>query len=138
MIPAMFSDHRPVPCDHRLSAIRTTASHRETFCQDCGTVTDYEPLPHTKDDDCIVDPEDDSCMVCHVWHGPACDCGGRGFHRDDCPEMADDDEPIQCRGCRATATDDDSLDWTTGHDGHADMWFYCPSCSWKRERRFWR
>jgi len=43
---------------------------------------------HEKDSDCTLDPETDECRECGVWHGdPLSCCGGRGFHRDACPEM---------------------------------------------------
>jgi hypothetical protein len=45
---------------------------------------------HTHDDDCILG-EDDVCVECGVWHGPQCVCGGRGYHNDKCPVMADEE-----------------------------------------------
>jgi hypothetical protein len=43
---------------------------------------------HAKDSDCTLDA-DGSCIVCGVCHGDACpECGGHGFHRDDCSEIA--------------------------------------------------
>jgi len=44
--------------------------------------------PHTKDEDCAPHLVDDACAVCGVLHLDACACGGRGFHRDGCPEIA--------------------------------------------------
>lgn len=42
---------------------------------------------HTQDEDCQVDPNTDLCVVCGVHHWDPCvTCGGRGFHREDCPE----------------------------------------------------
>ena len=43
---------------------------------------------HEKDEDCTLDPETDECRECGVWHGdPVICCGGRGFHKSDCPDM---------------------------------------------------
>lgn len=42
---------------------------------------------HERDEQCDVDPADDTCRVCGVLHGDPCPtCGGRGFHRAQCPE----------------------------------------------------
>ncbi len=42
---------------------------------------------HTKDEDCTLDPTG-TCTVCGVLHGTPCPaCGGRGFHREGCPEL---------------------------------------------------
>ena len=39
---------------------------------------------HTNDEDCILD-ENDTCLICGVWHAETCpECGRRGFHRDGC------------------------------------------------------
>jgi hypothetical protein len=44
---------------------------------------------HTHDDDCTL--ADDTCTVCGVWHGEACEtCGGRGFHLPSCTGEAED------------------------------------------------
>jgi hypothetical protein len=43
---------------------------------------------HSKDSDCTVSGDTDSCEVCGVYHGDECpDCGGRGFHKDACPTL---------------------------------------------------
>jgi len=43
---------------------------------------------HLQDSDCTVDPETLLCSVCGVDHGGECiDCGGRGFHKPNCPWM---------------------------------------------------
>lgn len=43
-----------------------------------------KPLPHTKDEDCTLGP-DDCCTMCGVYHGEPCpQCDGRGFHREGC------------------------------------------------------
>jgi hypothetical protein len=45
-------------------------------------------LAHTEDRDCTLD-ENDTCTECGVYHGDPCpDCGGRGFHLDECPATA--------------------------------------------------
>ncbi len=42
---------------------------------------------HTSDMECTVDPKDDCCVVCGVYHGEQClCCGGRGFHVEGCIE----------------------------------------------------
>lgn len=42
---------------------------------------------HETDSDCTLDG-DDQCVVCGVSHTYTCDeCGSRGFHRADCPEL---------------------------------------------------
>jgi hypothetical protein len=41
---------------------------------------------HQHDDDCTV--RDGECIVCGVYHGGPCPaCGGRGYHREGCPEI---------------------------------------------------
>ena len=43
---------------------------------------------HTRDEDCTVDPADDCCIECGVYHGDPCPaCDGRGFHREACPDL---------------------------------------------------
>lgn len=44
---------------------------------------------HGCDEDCAGHLDaDDQCTVCGVSHTMTCDkCGGRGFHRADCPEI---------------------------------------------------
>lgn len=43
---------------------------------------------HNEDDQCIVDPKTECCIVCHVYHGEPCDlCDGRGFHAPSCPTL---------------------------------------------------
>ena len=43
---------------------------------------------HERDEDCTV--VDDECIVCRVVHSDPCfECGGCGFHRDECPEVFD-------------------------------------------------
>ncbi len=43
---------------------------------------------HEQDADCTVDPETNLCVVCGVEHAEPCpDCGGRGFHKPDCPVL---------------------------------------------------
>lgn len=45
---------------------------------------------HTKDEDCTPDPATDLCIGCGVHHGEPCAaCGGKAFHRDDCPIYID-------------------------------------------------
>lgn len=52
---------------------------------------------HSKDSDCTLD-EHGLCIDCGVGHGDPCDeCGGRGFHTDDCSEVKD----IQDHGLHA-------------------------------------
>lgn len=59
----------------------------------CASCAEGEPIPaseHSKDSDCTVDPETGECVECHVWHDDPCpDCGGRGFHKEDCPQMVE-------------------------------------------------
>lgn len=44
---------------------------------------------HTKDEDCTLD-ENDTCIICGVAHGDPCpECGGRGFHRENCSYLND-------------------------------------------------
>lgn len=44
-------------------------------------------MEHHKDEDCDVDPDDDLCRECGVYHGEPCPkCGGRGFHRRVCED----------------------------------------------------
>lgn len=51
---------------------------------------------HTKDEDCVLSPGGDgTCDVCGVYHGHPCDCGGRGFHKPGCAEMADNDGRLE-------------------------------------------
>lgn len=40
-------------------------------------------VAHTCDEHCVLD-ETDACVVCGVYHGDACACGGRGYHRRGC------------------------------------------------------
>lgn len=48
---------------------------------------------HTKDSDCTVDLETLCCTICGVDHSGEClDCGGRGFHKPECPWMQDEPE----------------------------------------------
>ena len=45
-------------------------------------------INHTKDAECTIDPETDLCKECGVYHGDPCpDCGGKGLHTDECPQM---------------------------------------------------
>lgn len=45
------------------------------------------PQDHYRDEHCTLD-EFDSCLECGVYHGDPCSrCGGRGFHREHCPEF---------------------------------------------------
>jgi hypothetical protein len=65
-------------------------------CESCGTMALHcderqaatcKLRPHTRDEDCTLDAHG-SCIACGVYHGDRCDCcGGRGFHRDNCPSM---------------------------------------------------
>ncbi len=42
---------------------------------------------HTQDSDCTLNLNDE-CVECGVYHGDPCpDCGGRGFHKSDCPSL---------------------------------------------------
>ena len=58
------------------------------------------PRAHECDEDCHPflrgeEDEHQECSVCGVSHGDPCpDCGGRAFHDDDCPEIAERAEPI--------------------------------------------
>lgn len=46
------------------------------------------PLTHHTDADCTLDPADDTCRICGVWHGDPCpECDGRGYHSEECPEL---------------------------------------------------
>ena len=50
---------------------------------------------HTKDADCIVNPETNLCVDCGVEHGDPCvDCGGRGFHLPACPWMTESEDGV--------------------------------------------
>lgn len=57
-----------------------------------------KPLPHTKDEDCTLDPDAfaPTCGVCGVSHANMCEsCGGAGYHKDGCikadpPEVEED------------------------------------------------
>jgi len=41
---------------------------------------------HSQDSDCVLDGTD-TCIECGVYHGDPCvKCGGRGFHKTDCPD----------------------------------------------------
>jgi hypothetical protein len=42
---------------------------------------------HSKDEDCTVGPNG-CCTTCGVSHTALCNCGGRGFHRPNCPEAS--------------------------------------------------
>ena len=45
-------------------------------------------VEHSKDSDCTLDATD-VCTVCHVGHAEPCvECGGRGYHKADCAEIA--------------------------------------------------
>jgi hypothetical protein len=45
-------------------------------------------VDHDKDDDCFLDPETNSCVLCDVYHGDPCArCGQRAFHNAGCPEI---------------------------------------------------
>lgn len=47
-------------------------------------------VTHSKDEDCTLGPNG-CCTVCGVDHSgdPCPQCGGRGFHRDNCPAMVE-------------------------------------------------
>ena len=63
---------------------------------------------HVKDSDCTVNPEDMLCIHCGVDHSETCpDCGGRGFHSADCPQMV---EAVS----RLNLTFSDFLAWHVG------------------------
>ncbi|HAX81607.1 MAG TPA: hypothetical protein DCY40_03430 [Actinobacteria bacterium] len=50
---------------------------------------------HTRDDQCDVDPETDTCRGCGVGHGDPCpDCGGEAFHVEGCPVLAPQPPPL--------------------------------------------
>ena len=54
---------------------------------------------HTKDSDCTVDPATNLCTGCGVEHGEPCfQCGGRGFHTNDCCESPANAEE-RCEDC---------------------------------------
>lgn len=63
---------------------------RVRICLGCAEAWDDEivrPGVHTRDEDCVLDA-DQQCTVCGVSHTEICPfCGGRGFHKDDCQEM---------------------------------------------------
>lgn len=69
---------------------------------------------HNRDSDCTVG-QDGMCLDCGVYHGAPClGCGGRGFHAQDCPEMADRPCPV----CGAVGP-------TVRYYGHR----ICPECA---------
>lgn len=69
---------------------------------------------HNRDEDCAVG-DDGCCAECGVMHGAPCpDCGGCGFHTQDCPEMAD----LPCPICGAVGP-------TVRYYGHR----ICPECA---------
>jgi hypothetical protein len=46
------------------------------------------PENHAQDSDCTLDQTTGCCTGCGVQHGDPCtDCGGRGFHKEDCPHF---------------------------------------------------
>ena len=48
---------------------------------------------HATDTDCTLNPADDCCTGCGVYHAdPAPCCGGRGFHRPGCVEWPAEDQ----------------------------------------------
>lgn len=52
---------------------------------------------HTRDEDCTLD-SDGLCIECGVSHVETCpDCGGHGFHRDGCPELAPATDAVRPR-----------------------------------------
>jgi hypothetical protein len=39
---------------------------------------------HTRDEDCVLD-KNQECIICHVDHSSVCyQCGGHGFHKENC------------------------------------------------------
>lgn len=51
------------------------------------SLTDSGTKPHSRDEDCTVDPETLCCTVCGVDHSAEClDCGKRGYHASTCPQ----------------------------------------------------
>jgi hypothetical protein len=47
-------------------------------------------VQHNTDADCTVDEETECCIGCGVDHSKECSsCAGRGYHADDCEEMAE-------------------------------------------------
>lgn len=43
-------------------------------------------MQHHQDTDCFVNPDTNLCYGCGVDHSGECvECGGRGFHKNECP-----------------------------------------------------
>lgn len=58
----------------------------------------FVDIPHTKDSDCIVNPDTGCCSLCGVDHSAQCpDCQGRGFHNPNCPR--DSSTIWECSQC---------------------------------------
>lgn len=49
-----------------------------------------EAVVHDADEDCDVDGETDTCVMCGAFHGgdPCADCGAYAYHRDGCPHAS--------------------------------------------------
>jgi hypothetical protein len=63
----------------RLLASRTASPQEGNTC---GELSQH--AEHHRDEDCTL--VDGVCSVCGVHHGDACECGGRGFHREGCKQ----------------------------------------------------
>ena len=52
-------------------------------------ITGVPAVRHYRDEDCTVDPKTGCCIQCGVDHSTICgQCGGMGFHRAGCSEVA--------------------------------------------------
>ena len=66
---------------------------------------------HIRDEDCTLG-WDDCCVACGVHHADPCErCGGRGFHREACPEsdatceVCEERDGTLCPVCRTVLCD---------------------------------
>lgn len=58
-------------------------------------------MTHHTDSDCTLNPADDCCIDCGVYHGEPCPgCGGRGFHVGPCADLCEATDAIECAGMR--------------------------------------
>ena len=76
--------HESNPCHLAITSVDRYLPGGSIGCEIVETV--IPPNPHVQDSDCLIDLETSLCVVCHVSHGQACPCGGRGYHRSDCED----------------------------------------------------